>query len=407
VAKSSDTPCTANPRIAFVGGSRYSQPLDETSHKKFQALSALGEIFVIGFSKNLYPRKFMEHARFYLLPQLPLHILRYLEMFLIAPLLISWLIFAKQVRVLVAQSPYEGFAAALAKKIAGCVGCKVLLVVEAHGDFEKSLFMQRSVWLPGLYQSFMRHAAGFALKHADTLRAVSNFTKEQLARRAPGKPIFHLFPWTDIGVFLQAGIHRPKQSSQSILYAGVLTPLKGIHHLIDAFALIAKDFAQARLYIVGREENKSYAADLKEHVKRLSLLRQVQFIGPMPQVELASWMQKACVVVLPSASEGLGRVAIEALATGTPVIASNVGGIPEVVEDGKTGFLVSAGDERPLAEKLRWILENSDKAHEIGERGREFATRLFCTEAYIDGYRRIFGVSPSSTDQVVHAASTV
>jgi glycosyltransferase involved in cell wall biosynthesis len=100
-------------------------------------------------------------------------------------------------------------------------------------------------------------------------------------------------------------------------------------------------------------------------------------------------------------------VAIEALATGTPVIASRVGGIPEVVEDGKTGFLVSAGDENALAAKLRWILENPDKAHEIGERGREFATRLFCTEAYIEGYRCIFATLASSTDHVVHAASTI
>jgi glycosyltransferase involved in cell wall biosynthesis len=405
--ESGDTPCRAEARIAFLGGSRYSRPLDETSRKKFQALSVLGEVFVIGFSKDRYPRKFIEHAHFYLLPQLPSHVVRYFETFLIAPLLACWLIFGRGVRTLVAQSPYEGFAAALAKKIAGWVGCRVSLIVEAHGDFEKSLFMQRRIWFPGLYRSLMCHAAGFALKHADRLRAVSSFTKEQLARRAPGKTIFQLLPWTDISVFVQAGIHRAKHSSQIILYAGVLIPLKGIHHLINAFAPIAKDFPQARLFIVGREENKNYAADLKEHVKRLGMYERVQFMGPMPQTELASWMQKACVFVLPSASEGLGRVAIEAMATGTPVIASHVGGIPEVVEEGNTGFLVSPGDERALAEKLRWVLENSDEAHEMGERGREFAKRLFCTEAYIEGYRRIFEISQSSTEQVKHAPSTV
>ena len=396
-------------KVCFLGGARYEQPLDDTSEKKFRALKSLGKLFVIGFSRDLCTRTFTEHAHFYLLPQCPLSVIRYAEMFLLGPLLACWLIFRHGVQVLVAQSPYEGFAAALAKKIAGWLGRRVVLVVESHGDFEESLFLQRRVAFERLYRLVMHHAARFSLMHADLLRAVSNSTKEQLEQQSPGKPIVRFPAWTDIEVFLQAGGSREQNFPQSILYAGVLTPLKGVHHLINAFVGLAQEFPPARLVLVGHEENKSYAAQLKEQVKRFGLDERVQFIGVMPQVELALWMRKACVFVLPSVSEGLGRVVVEAMATGTPVIGSHVGGIPEIVEDGSTGFLVPPGDQKALAEKIRWILNNPEEAREMGSRARLFAAHLFSTETYVKGYGQIFEAAQPSIEQEEqkHAASSL
>ena len=396
-------------KVCFLGGARYEQPLDDTSEKKFRALKSLGKLFVIGFSRDLCTRTFTEHAHFYLLPQCPLSVIRYAEMFLLGPLLACWLIFRHGVQVLVAQSPYEGFAAALAKKIAGWLGRRVVLVVESHGDFEESLFLQRRVAFERLYRLVMHHAARFCLLHADLLRAVSNSTKEQLERQSPGKPIVRFPAWTDIEVFLRVDISGGKNFSKDILYAGGLTPLKGIHHLINAFACVAKEFPQARLALVGHEENKDYAAELKRQVQKLALDKRVQFMGAMPQAQLATWMRKACVFVLPSASEGLGRVVIEAMATGTPVIGSNVGGIPEIVEDGSTGFLVPPGDQKALAEKIRWILNNPEEAREMGSRARLFAAHLFSTETYVKGYGQIFEAAQPSIEQEEqkHAASSL
>src|SRR5574337_638141 len=101
----------------FLGGTRYGSPLDTTSEKKFRALSALSEIFVVGFSQDMMPRRFTEHAHFYLLPQSPSRVLRYAAMFTIGPAIVLWLTWRYGVRVLIAQSPYEGFAAAWAKVI--------------------------------------------------------------------------------------------------------------------------------------------------------------------------------------------------------------------------------------------------------------------------------------------------
>src|SRR5215467_6607653 len=105
-------------KTCFLGAARYHQPLDSTNEKKFRALRALGEFFVIGFSQDLRPRCFTEHAHFYLLPQLPLAILRYAEMVVVGLCLACWLICRHSVQVVVAQSPYEGFTTSLAKKIA-------------------------------------------------------------------------------------------------------------------------------------------------------------------------------------------------------------------------------------------------------------------------------------------------
>lgn len=383
-------------KACFIGGARYGQPLDTTSAKKFAALTTLSELFVIGFSQDLSPRRFTEQAHFYLLPKLPLPLLRYAEMFLLTPFLALWLIMRHGVDVLVAQSPYEGFAAAWAKKLAGWLGQCVALVVESHGDFEASLFLQRRIILPRLYRFLMRQVAGFSLKHADVLRVISQSMKEQLERRSPGKPIVQFPTWTDIDVFLQAGLSSENHSLQDILYAGVLIPLKGVHHLINAFTSIAKDFPQARLVVVGSEENGSYAADLKDQVARYGLGGRVQFLEEIPQANLAKRMRSACVFVLPSTSEGLGRVVVEAMAAGTPVIGSDVGGIPEMVKDGVTGFLVPPGDEITLAERLRWVLEHPEETCEMGCRARTFASTFFSTEMYVEGYRQILGASQTA-----------
>jgi glycosyltransferase involved in cell wall biosynthesis len=396
-------------KVCFIGGTRYSQPLEATSEKKFRVLKALAELFVIGFSQDLRPRRFTEHARLYLLPKLPFPVLRYAEVSIIGLPLILWLIVRHGAQILVAQSPYEGFVTAWAKRIASWLGYRVVLVVESHGDFEESLFLQRRVLLPRVYRFLMRFLVNFTRSHADLLRAVSNSTSEQLERRIPGKRNFQFPAWTDIEVFLRAGANEKEDCCQNILYAGVLVPRKGVHHLIDAFVCVASDFPQTRLFIVGHEENKTYAAELKEQVGQLGLDGRVQFVGQVRQAELVLWMRRACVLVLPTYSEGLPRIVFEAMAIGKPVISSPVSGIPQVVQDGITGFLVSPGKEAALAEKIRWVLEHPAETQAMGQRARAFAERFFSTEVYVDGYRQIFEVAQAllTEEEEHHAPSTL
>ena len=233
-------------KVCFMGGARYTDPLDATSEKKFRALKSLGDIFVIGFSRDIQFKNFAEHARFYLLPPLTWPIFRYVELFLFGQILLFCLIVRNRIDIVVAQSPYEGFVAALAIKMAACFGYRSRLVVEIHGDFEKSLFLQRIVQLPRLYRFAMTRFARYSIKRADLLRVISNSTREQVKTWAPQKTIVQFPTWTDIEVFLQNG-ETPKVKKPRILCVGVLTPLKGIHHLVNAFAAVADEFP-ARTY---------------------------------------------------------------------------------------------------------------------------------------------------------------
>lgn len=385
-------------KACFLSSVQFSRPLDPTSRAKFQALCEGHEISVIGFSKSLVPRCFQEHARFYLLPSLPGTNLRYFALLLISPWLAMWCVLHHGAKILVAQSPYEGVAAAWSKIAAGFVGTRVALVVESHGDFERAFFFEKRVRFRRLYTGLMRRFAEFSLRHADVLRAISRATEKQLRQRAAELPLYQFPTWTNIDAFLEAGAERVADEGQQILFVGVLTPLKGVHHLVTAFRTLAPEYPAARLVIVGRAVNRSYANELRAEVERSDVAERVSFHEEMPQEKLAGWMARSCVLVLPSLSEGLGRVLIEAMATGTPVIGSNVGGIPQLIEEGRNGFLIAPGDASALAERLRFFLSRPEEARAMGERARAYARELFSTEAYVEGYDEVFTAAAACVD---------
>jgi glycosyltransferase involved in cell wall biosynthesis len=295
---------------------------------------------------------------------------------------------------LVAQSPHEGFTAACAKITARFLGKRVALVVESHGDFEVSLFLQRRVLYPSVHRFLIRQSARFALRHADVLRAISNSTRKQLEKWTSTKPIFQFATWTNMDVFLKAGGKRKRNLDEKmIIYAGVLIPRKGVHFLLDAFANIISEEPGSKLLIIGRSENREYAEMLKGKAARLNLGARVIFSDSLPQAVLADLMAQARVLVLPSLSEGLGRVIFEAMACGAPVIGSSIGGIMEMIVDGENGFLVPSEDVDSLTDRLRWVLKNPEKAYEMGKKGRKFAEAFFSTKGYVENYRQIIDVA--------------
>ena len=376
--------------ICFLGSARYANPLDATTDKKFRALSALGELFVIGFSNTLRPQCFTQHAHFYALPSLPLPVLRYLEFFCAGFLVTYWLIFRHDCRVIMAQSPYEGAAAAMAKLLARCSGKRVALIIESHGDFEADLFLQRRIVFAKTVSWIMQRVARFTLNRADALRAISVSTRQQLAAWRPDCPIVQFMAWTDIDAFFQAKVAVPKSTKPLIMYAGVLIPGKGVRHLLNAFATILIEVSEATLLLIGREQDPEYTRQLHDLVQKDGLTARVKFLAEMPQAQLAEYMARAHLFVLPSLSEGLGRVVVEAMAAGTPVIGSRVGGIPDLIQDGVNGFLVPPGDETALAEKIRWLLTHREETQHMGQNAHQFARQFFSKEMYLQGYATLF-----------------
>lgn len=175
--------------------------------------------------------------------------------------------------------------------------------------------------------------------------------------------LFKPIPSTEARSFL--GIRKKK----IILFVGRLDPIKGLDFLFEAMVFLVNKMNFSRddlaLYILGGVNNKSGQNTdagylrLQEKINSMHLEDIVMLQGAQLQEILPYYYSSADVCVLPSFYESFGLVSLEAMACGTPMIASRVGGLPFVIEDGKTGFLVPVGDSTILAEKIAQLLTDS------------------------------------------------
>jgi glycosyltransferase involved in cell wall biosynthesis len=182
----------------------------------------------------------------------------------------------------------------------------------------------------------------------------------------------------------------PVPEAPRLAIVGRLIPIKGHDALLRALATVRGDVPGITLEIAGEG---SLDADLRATVTRLGLDDVVSFLGHVPRV--AEVFERAQIVVVPSLGEGFGMVALEAMERGRPVIASAVGGLPEIVDDGRTGLLVPPSDADALAAAIRALAGDVVRAAAFGAAGRERALTAFsqerCTERTAELYRRALG----------------
>ncbi len=373
---------------SWLGSARYSRPLDRSTARKWETLAASGIVMhVVAFSCDGRPRRFRQHAAFYLLPWIPVAAVRQALMAAAAPLVLLWLALRRDARIIVAQSPLEGAIGAAVKGILARVGRPAVLVVESHGDFTDGARLYRRMVLPRASARLRRRAVAFALRRADLGRAVSRATRDALQQSAPRLPVVIFPAWIDADAFAREPRAAPPGASRLILFAGTLAPIKGAHVLVEAFGLAGPRIAGARLVLAGPAPNAAYARALRARLAALSL-RDVALPGELGTGELAGLMKEARIVVVPSLSEGLSRVALEAMLAGTPVVASRVGGLPEIVDDDRNGWLVPPADADALAGALVRAFA-SDDVDRLGVRARERARAIVSAEAYAAAYHRL------------------
>jgi len=163
-----------------------------------------------------------------------------------------------------------------------------------------------------------------------------------------------------------------------LLYVGRLAPIKGLVTLMDAIARLRERGRIVRLLVIGGEADEprdGHEADLRRRVERLRLGDRVTFVGHQPQQALRDFYVAADATVLPSYYESFGMVALEAMACGSPVIASRVGGLTTTVRDGVTGFLVPDGDVEALADHVARLLADADLRWRLGREGVQWAAQ--------------------------------
>lgn len=235
---------------------------------------------------------------------------------------------------------------------------------------------------------------GIGRRLFDRILAVSQYSADQL--RSPPTRTRIVYGGADPQRFLP----NPGERRSGVLFVGRMTPHKGIDVLIRALP------PDARLTIVGSEghDPRPPERDYPSLLRSLAAGRRVRFLGAVDDEELAWRLRTAAVLVIPSVertcygrpivvSELLGLVALEAMASGTPVIASRLGGLPEIVEDGVTGYLVPPGDVSTLHERLVQVLADPAAAARLGSNAREAVVAELtwdrCADRCLAAYREL------------------
>jgi glycosyltransferase involved in cell wall biosynthesis len=172
---------------------------------------------------------------------------------------------------------------------------------------------------------------------------------------------------------------------------GHLAPLKGFEELIEATTKVTREGFNIKLAIVGEAiypNSQIYKQNLLSLVYSKGLKDKIIFTGYRENIPelLASFD----LFVLPSRSEGFGRVNLEAMAMGKPVVSTNVGGIPEVVLDGVTGILVAPGNPKDLAHGILRMLSDSHLRESMGQEGRRRVEEHFTLQAHVQRIERIY-----------------
>jgi glycosyltransferase involved in cell wall biosynthesis len=188
-----------------------------------------------------------------------------------------------------------------------------------------------------------------------------------------------------------------------------LNRLKGIEYFLQAAATVARRFDTVRFLVVGDSISETYRAELEAFAKTLGLEHRVTFAGFRDDVP--DLLSTVTVSVLPSLSEGLSNVVLEGMAAGVPVVATSVGGTPEMIDHGVTGLLVPPHDAASMADAITALLADPALARTIGRAGQQKVTQQFSLESTVAQtehlYERLLRSSPGGRRVMARSSVSV
>ncbi|HZS34435.1 MAG TPA: glycosyltransferase family 4 protein [Methylomirabilota bacterium] len=261
--------------------------------------------------------------------------------------------------------------------------CTVALLASAFGEFEFSF----TVHGPGVFFAPVERRLPEKLRRARFVRCISYFTRSQCLLWAPPER------WSRLHV-VRCGVdpaaypvrdHRGP--GRHLLFVGRLVPDKGLPILIDALARLRARRPAARLTIVGDGRER---ASVERRARATGVAEHVALVGYQTPPQVRDWLQTADVFVLPSLAEGVPVSLMEAMASGVPVVATRVGGVGELVEDGVSGFVVPAAAPGALAGRIEALLDDPGLRNRFGRAGRATVVREFDLGTEVTRLRGLF-----------------
>ena len=238
---------------------------------------------------------------------------------------------------------------------------------------------------------YVRPALRWTLRHAGALTAITEDCRQHALRAgAPAEHIRLVFNGTDLRRFSpgENGNRPDMQFGPNMIFAcRQLFPRKGIRFLLEAAAQLKSRFPDLKVVLAGdgfeRPQLTRLATDL-------GIVQDVTFLGWVPNTDLPPYYRAAAVSVIPSLEEGFGIPAAEAMGCEVPVVASDAGGLPEVVENGVTGLVVPRGDPGALAKAIATLLQDPERRRVMGRAGRQRALRLFDWDRSAEQFEQLY-----------------
>jgi L-malate glycosyltransferase len=254
------------------------------------------------------------------------------------------------------------------------------LVTTLHGT---------DITLVGQDPSFME-ITRFGIERSDGVTAVSEFLRRMTVEEfGITRPIEVIPNFVDLARHC-AGRPAPDRSAfaapgeRILLHMSNFRPVKRVPDIVRVFERVNREIPSI-LLMVGDGPERASAQAL---ARRLGVADRVRFLGRQDQIEEMTAI--ADLYLLPSELESFGLSALEAMACGVPVIGSDAGGLPEVVVNGETGYLLPVGDIEGMATRALEILRDDQRRKEMGRAGRQRAARLFSSEAIVTQYERFY-----------------
>ena len=237
--------------------------------------------------------------------------------------------------------------------------------------------------------NYLKKIGSFVLRNSQIITANSRYTREAVIAidNSAENRVLIIPMGVDTSKFnpkkRNSNLKEKYEAEHLILSVGRLVEKKGINYLIIAMKDVVKYFPNAKLIIGGSGPERENLEDL---TRSIGLDSNVIFVGYIDDSELPVYYASCDLFVLPSVktkegdTEGLGVVLLEAMASGTPVIGSDIGGIKDIIEDGTNGLLAKPQDPEDLAEKIIKLLKDSELRHKLSEEGMKTIKEKFSWE---------------------------
>ena len=231
----------------------------------------------------------------------------------------------------------------------------------------------------------------FSIEQSDGITAISRYLLDQTAKEFDIKHAIEVIPnFVNCDVYARAAADQSLRSQWApggepiLMHLSNFRPVKRVTDVVEIFALVRTQMP-ARLVLIGDGPDRGAAEYL---VRKKRMQKDVFFLGKQDSIHQK--LAVADLFLLPSRLESFGLAALEAMACEVPVIATNVGGVPEVVEHGVDGYLVEPGDVKEAARYAIGILSRADRGREMGRRARANAKRKFCAQDIIPRYEHYY-----------------